>query len=246
MKNKTKSPQALKELEWLKDSLCIYSGVVVFLLWWGNQTFMEFGFCVKFDFAYQGQSPPKTIGILTNVFCTSGPNLAILAWTWWVIMWTNSWLTHMHCTVRCRQWQYIQRPKLTSGRNWCPDLMPNVTCNQTFSWDIATHIFDFATVRWHRKVFQVYPRRVPLIYSYPWKRILIMKALVLLPESKSLREFTAKFKVIAIWIFDLENSRSRSKSIARFEAQCSIDVCISFCGNRIIFLKIQAIRYFTL
>ena len=28
----------------------------------------------------QGQLPPKTIGILTNVFCTSGPNLVILAW----------------------------------------------------------------------------------------------------------------------------------------------------------------------
>ena len=29
----------------------------------------------------QGQSPPKTIGILTKVFCTSVPNLVILAWT---------------------------------------------------------------------------------------------------------------------------------------------------------------------
>ena len=24
---------------------------------------------------------PKTIGILTKVFCTSGPNLVVLAWT---------------------------------------------------------------------------------------------------------------------------------------------------------------------
>ena len=29
----------------------------------------------------QAQSIPKTIGILTNVFCTSGPNLVVLAQT---------------------------------------------------------------------------------------------------------------------------------------------------------------------
>ena len=34
---------------------------------------------VKFDLEGQGQSPPKTIGILTKVFCTFGPNLVILA-----------------------------------------------------------------------------------------------------------------------------------------------------------------------
>ena len=27
------------------------------------------------------QSTPKTIGILTKLFCTSGPNLVVLAWT---------------------------------------------------------------------------------------------------------------------------------------------------------------------
>ena len=35
---------------------------------------------IKFDLEGWGQLPPKTIGILTNVFCTSGPNLVILAW----------------------------------------------------------------------------------------------------------------------------------------------------------------------
>ena len=39
-----------------------------------------FSFVVKFDLEGQGQSLPKTIGILTKVFCTSGPNLVILAW----------------------------------------------------------------------------------------------------------------------------------------------------------------------
>ena len=37
-------------------------------------------FKVKFDLEGQGQSTSKTVGILTNVFCTSGPNLVILAW----------------------------------------------------------------------------------------------------------------------------------------------------------------------
>ena len=30
---------------------------------------------------YQAWSTPKIMGILTKVFCTSGPNLVILAWT---------------------------------------------------------------------------------------------------------------------------------------------------------------------
>ena len=37
-------------------------------------------FQVKFDLEGQGQLPPKTIEILTKLFCTSGPNLVILAW----------------------------------------------------------------------------------------------------------------------------------------------------------------------
>ena len=37
-------------------------------------------FKVKFDREGQGQSSPKTIGILAKMFYTSGPNLVILAW----------------------------------------------------------------------------------------------------------------------------------------------------------------------
>ena len=37
-------------------------------------------FQVKFDLEGQVQSTPKTTGILTNVFSTSGSNLVILAW----------------------------------------------------------------------------------------------------------------------------------------------------------------------
>ena len=45
------------------------------------QNGVTFDFEVKFDLEAQGQSPPKTIGILTKVFNTDGPNLVILAWT---------------------------------------------------------------------------------------------------------------------------------------------------------------------
>ena len=39
------------------------------------QNGVNFDFEVKFDLKSQGQSPPKTIGILTKVFYTYGPNL---------------------------------------------------------------------------------------------------------------------------------------------------------------------------
>ena len=35
----------------------------------------------KLNLTCQAQSTPKTIGILTKVFCTSGPNLVVLACT---------------------------------------------------------------------------------------------------------------------------------------------------------------------
>ena len=46
-----------------------------------TQNGVNFEFEVKLDLEGQGQSPPKTIGILTKVFYTYGPNLVILAWT---------------------------------------------------------------------------------------------------------------------------------------------------------------------
>ena len=60
----------------------------VALAWTGDELSREqaqngvnFDFEVKFDLEGQGQSPPKTLGILTKVFYTYGPNLVILAWT---------------------------------------------------------------------------------------------------------------------------------------------------------------------
>ena len=51
--------------------------------WWHGQAqnMAFFYFEVKFDLEVQGQLPPKTIGILTKVFCSSSPNLVILART---------------------------------------------------------------------------------------------------------------------------------------------------------------------
>ena len=60
------------------------------------QNGVNFDFEVKFDLEGQGQSSPKTMGILTKVFYTYGPNLVILAWTgdelsreqtWWRTDW---------------------------------------------------------------------------------------------------------------------------------------------------------------
>ena len=41
----------------------------------------DFKIKLNFDLTHQIQSTPKIIGILTKEFCTSGPNLVILAWT---------------------------------------------------------------------------------------------------------------------------------------------------------------------
>ena len=45
------------------------------------ETGVNFYFEIWFDLEGQGQSPPKTKGILTKVFYTYGPKLVILAWT---------------------------------------------------------------------------------------------------------------------------------------------------------------------
>ena len=79
------------------------------------QNGVNFDFEVKFDLEGQGQSPPKTIGILTKVFYTYGPNLVILAWTgdelsrgqtWW----RTDWRTDAGN-------DNTRRPKLASGKN---------------------------------------------------------------------------------------------------------------------------------
>ena len=72
----------------LTQVFCTFCPNLVILAWTGDelscreaQNGVTFDFEVKFDLEGQGQSPPKTIGILTKVFYTCGPNLVILAWT---------------------------------------------------------------------------------------------------------------------------------------------------------------------
>ena len=72
----------------LTQVFCTFGLNLVVLAWTGDelscrqaQNGVTFDFEVKFDLEGQGQSPPKTIVILTKVFYTYGPNLVILAWT---------------------------------------------------------------------------------------------------------------------------------------------------------------------
>ena len=72
----------------LTHVFCIFDPNLVILAWTGDelscrqaQNGVTFDFEVKFDLEGQGQSPPKTIGILTKVFYIYGPNLVILAET---------------------------------------------------------------------------------------------------------------------------------------------------------------------
>ena len=74
----------------------------------------------RFDLEGHGQSPHKTIGILTKVFYTTSPNLVILAWTVDVLLrgqaqgWYTNGRTDTH-TDGHRQRQY---PKTKTGLGW--------------------------------------------------------------------------------------------------------------------------------
>ena len=83
------------------------------------QNGVNFDFEVKFDLEGQGQSPPKTIGILTKVFYTYGPNLVILAWTgdelsrgqtWWRTDWRTDGRTQATTIPEGQYW-----PRVKSG-----------------------------------------------------------------------------------------------------------------------------------
>ena len=80
------------------------------------QNGVNFDFEVKLDLEGQGQSPPKTIRILTTVFYTFGPNLAILAWTGPELSrgqasdWRTDWHGHTHTQT--------QAITILKGQNW--------------------------------------------------------------------------------------------------------------------------------
>ena len=74
-------------------------------------------FEVKIDLEGQGWSPPKTMGILTKLFCTSGQN-------WWYLAWTGhellraqacNWWTHRQTDTHT---QTTTIPKAITGLGW--------------------------------------------------------------------------------------------------------------------------------
>ena len=75
------------------------------------QNSVNFDFQVKFDLEGQGQSTPKTIVILTKMFCMSGSNLVILAGTSDRLSRGKKLVIDAH-TDRRRQRQY---PKAKTG-----------------------------------------------------------------------------------------------------------------------------------
>ena len=86
-----------------------------------TQNGVNFDFEVKFDLEGQGQSSPKTIGALTEVFYTYGPNLVILAWTgdeslrrqtWWRTDGRTDWRTDWRTDRR------TQAVTIPWGQNW--------------------------------------------------------------------------------------------------------------------------------
>ena len=106
----------------LTQVFCTFGPNLVVLAWTGDelscrqaQNGVTFDFEVKFDLEGQGQSHPKTIGILTKVFYTYGPNLVIPAWTDDELSrgQAGGWRTHTDThTDRRRQRQY---PKAKTG-----------------------------------------------------------------------------------------------------------------------------------
>ena len=83
------------------------------------QNGVNFDFEVKFDLEDQGQSLPKTIGILTKVFYIYGPNLVILAERGDELSrgQARDWRTdgHTHRQTDAGN-DYTRRPKLASGK----------------------------------------------------------------------------------------------------------------------------------
>ena len=83
------------------------------------QNGVNFEFEVECDLEGKGQSPPKTIGILTKIFYTYGPNLVILALmgdelapgqTWWRMDWRTDGRTDAGN-------DNTRRPMLASDKN---------------------------------------------------------------------------------------------------------------------------------
>ena len=105
------------------------------------QNGVNFDFEVKFDLEGQGQSPPKTIGILTKVFYTYGPNLVILAWTgdelsrgqtWW----RTDWRTDAGN-------DNTRRPILASGKNYTRESANGPSRSKSLISSFSVHLMSY-------------------------------------------------------------------------------------------------------
>ena len=125
----------------LTKVFCTSGPNLVVLAWTGDelsngqaQNGVNFDFEVKFDLEGQGQSPPKTIGILIKVFYTFGPNVAILAWTGPELScrpasdWRTDWHTQTHTHTDAGD-DNTRRPKLASGNDPCFRICHSVLCH---------------------------------------------------------------------------------------------------------------------
>ena len=109
----------------LTQVFCTFGPNLVILAWTGDklscrqaQNGVTSDFEVKFDLEGQGQSPLKTIGILSKVFYAYGPNLVILAWKGDEISrgQARDWRTDGHTQTDAGN-DNTRRPKLASGKN---------------------------------------------------------------------------------------------------------------------------------
>ena len=133
----------------------------VVLAWTGDelshgqaQNGVNFDFEVKFDLEGQGQSPPKTIEILTKVFYIYGPNLVILAETGHELSrgQAKGWRTH---TQTDADNDNTRRPKLASGKkatSWNTQGFPLIRYAYALVWLrlFANRITKFLFKLWRK------------------------------------------------------------------------------------------------
>ena len=107
----------------LTQVFCTFGPNLVILAWTGDelsyrqaQNGITFDYEVKFDL--QGQSPPKTMGILTKVFNTYGPNLVILAWKGDELSCGQASDYRTHGRTDGRTHRQTQATTIPEGRNW--------------------------------------------------------------------------------------------------------------------------------
>ena len=119
-------------------------------LWHGQaQNGVNFDFGVQFDLEGQGQgqSPPKTLGILTKVFYTNCPNLVILAWTGVELSCgqASAYRTHRRTDGRTdtQTDRQTQATTIPEGQNW-----PRVKSGVSTKWYTVLLLGSLVSYSW--------------------------------------------------------------------------------------------------